>query len=258
MSEKECEKILSQIEEFSVEDASLGNGKIRNNTKVTYSDENLASKVFNVVIPFLPPTVDDRHPTVVRKKMRLYRYLTGGYFTEHTDGGHRFGTEGSEFFGHVSEWTFVIYLNTVKSGGQTRFFRLGPDQQQVDVDACAGRLVVFTQRNTWHSGVEVEDGIKLILQGHIMFGPTDRLPPIINTKRQADDGSIEARERNRPTTDVPQSTRCASSGCRKWCVSGESVCASHREAQTNDGDTETDTATDTETVPCGGALASND
>lgn len=133
-------------------------------------------------------------PTNFNHDLLLARYPSGGAFAPHTDGRaiHDFNTR--------SFYSVIIFLNTIPkgSGGGTRFYtaeavhQLAPHTNAEgkvhwssdasiatnEVDAVAGRLLLFHQ-SLVHEGVPpISPHQKYIIRSDIMFS---RTPPICNS-----------------------------------------------------------------------------
>lgn len=106
---------------------------------------------------------------------------TGQYFRKHCDGNY--AAPGSQY---ISYYTLQLYLNGSLEdlkGGATRFWRVGdleqPDRRKakegrplrdfVDVAPRVGRALIFEQLGLWHSGEDVQGGIKLTIRAELMY-----------------------------------------------------------------------------------------
>ena len=108
--------------------------------------------------------IDPKHGEPVQGQ----RYAVGQEFKAHTD---YFEPQGADFdkFCRVPgnrTWTFMIYLNTVKAGGSTRFKVIRKFFQPE-----AGKLVCWDNRRedgslnpaTLHHGMKVRQGVKYVI-----------------------------------------------------------------------------------------------
>lgn len=183
-----CQDVISKFEFSDFEEklqlqalaqaAEFGLQVVRNNVRRPFIDDSISKKVWSVVKNILPAELPDgRKLCGVRSRMFFYRYGAGQFFTTHVDGGVLMPT------GHTAEYTFVLYLNANFSGGQTRFCPLGDWKSQDsenqtghggvrDIAPEQGGMLLFTQRNTRHAGVMVCDGLKYIIQGMVLYGPS--------------------------------------------------------------------------------------
>jgi len=99
---------------------------------------------------------------------QIQRYEIGQQFKQHTDffepnskEFQRFGKQGGN-----RTWTFMVYLNTVKQGGETQFSIINQN-----IIPQQGLAVVWNNRypngevnyDARHAGLPVEDGEKLII-----------------------------------------------------------------------------------------------
>ncbi len=71
--------------------------------------------------------------------------------------------------GRKSLVTVQIYLGDEGvQGGATRFWR-SDEKKYIDVEPKPGRILIFQQRNMWHSGEDVDQGTKYTLRSDFMF-----------------------------------------------------------------------------------------
>lgn len=115
------------------------------------------------------------------ERLRFLKYGPGQYFRKHCDANY--AAPGAK---HVSYYTLQLYLNgdpEELKGGATRFWRMGdlkqPDRRQakdgnplrsfVDVEPRMGRALIFEQLGLWHSGEDVEQGLKYTIRAELMY-----------------------------------------------------------------------------------------
>jgi len=121
------------------------------------------------------------------ERMRFLKYVGGEYFRPHCDGTYE-TPDGRE----RSYVTFHLYLNdtgmpTAESleglseadrkdaerdalkGGATTFHSLTWDDERVDIEPKAGRVLLFQHRNLVHSGDDVVAGVKYTMRTDIMY-----------------------------------------------------------------------------------------
>lgn len=96
------------------------------------------------------------------------RYAVGQEFKAHTDYFEPQGADFEKYCGIAGNrtWTFMVYLNAVKTGGGTRFKVIGKTFQPE-----TGRLVCWDNRRadgscnpaTLHHGMKVRAGVKYVI-----------------------------------------------------------------------------------------------
>ncbi|KAI5917647.1 oxidoreductase domain-containing protein [Camillea tinctor] len=120
------------------------------------------------------------------ERMRFLKYVGGEYFRPHCDGMYQHPeTKERSYF------TLHLYLNdsgappeeelanmtaearsgimaNVTIGGATRFHAMDM-KRQYDVDPKAGRILLFQQRDTMHSGDDVVQGVKYTMRTDLMY-----------------------------------------------------------------------------------------
>jgi hypothetical protein len=97
--------------------------------------------------------------------------------TAHCDGAYREEGDGPVV---QTQYTLHLYLNDSKIevgepaeliGGATSF--LSDDEKRgLDVDPKAGRVLIFQHHRLYHSGADVEAGIKYTMRTDIMYERT--------------------------------------------------------------------------------------
>ncbi len=100
--------------------------------------------------------------------IQAQRYLMGQEFKKHTDYFQPGTAEYKKYAGKRGQrtWTFMVYLNNVEQGGETKFFAIDKLFQPLQ-----GRAVVWNSlypngkvnSNTLHAGLPVEKGEKIII-----------------------------------------------------------------------------------------------
>ncbi len=144
--------------------------EIRNNERVMFDDEALATALFERAIPLLPRTLrGHREPRStldagdfwsacgLNERFRGYRYRPGQRFAPHYDGFFRRSAD------EVSALTFIVYLDEGCTGGETILDAFG-----VVVKPRRGSLFVFDHR-ILHQGAEVRAGTKHVLRSDVMY-----------------------------------------------------------------------------------------
>jgi len=100
--------------------------------------------------------------------IQAQKYLVGQEFKKHTDYFQPGTAEYKKYAGKRGQrtWTFMVYLNNVMQGGETKFFAIDKAFQPL-----RGRAVVWNSlypdgsvnSNTLHAGLPVEKGEKIII-----------------------------------------------------------------------------------------------
>lgn len=130
---------------------------VRNNTRVTFDDVELAARLFERIRDHVPERLMGWVVCGANERLRFYRYQPGQRFAAHFDGS--FQRSDSE----RSLLTFMLYLNDGFEGGETTFLELG--------DAIVpkpGRALLF-QHPILHEGSEVRAGTKYAIRSDIMY-----------------------------------------------------------------------------------------
>lgn len=145
-----------------VKESVDGKDVIRVNPAVR-SNKTAASHTFPARLNEIINQLDERVCRMVgvnidrKEGMVILRYGKGQYFTPHLD--CNFSPPNDR------EYTYIIYLNTVETGGQTNF-----PNANVKVEAVAGRLLVWKNmtdgvcdHNTMHESIPVLKGRKEVM-----------------------------------------------------------------------------------------------
>lgn len=109
--------------------------------------------------------------TRLNERMRFLKYEEGNYFRPHWDGSFRV-PGGDEF----SLYTLHLYLNEADpnapegelKGGATTFHS-DDERRELEIVPKVGRILIFQHRNLYHSGADVDAGIKLTLRTDLMY-----------------------------------------------------------------------------------------
>ena len=100
----------------------------------------------------------------LNERLSFLRYESGHYFRPHCDGQLRLPD------GRCARVTLQIYLGGGEvEGGATRI--IGKDDRYVDIEPKRGRVLIFQQRDLYHSGEDVTKGVKYALRSDFMFRP---------------------------------------------------------------------------------------
>ena len=103
----------------------------------------------------------------LNERLRFLRYKPGQYFTTHQDLSYRRGPEFGEKSGETSYLTFLLYLNDVTHGGQTRF-ESGEDDRWLDIEPKVGSVLIF-DHDILHKAVPVCSGTKYCCRSDLMY-----------------------------------------------------------------------------------------
>lgn len=162
MSAKECRSHIARSESVGYEAAEIDSGRgsvldsqIRNNDRVLLSDSSLAHDLWLRMKDYLPRSLGEWRPSGLNQKFRYYRYQPGARFNWHRDGAYESSPD------ERSRMTFMIYLNSDFSGGETDFgeFAVKPVQ---------GSALCFPHPLV-HEGCLVTAGTKYVLRTDVMF-----------------------------------------------------------------------------------------
>ncbi|KAK4138860.1 hypothetical protein BT67DRAFT_446864 [Trichocladium antarcticum] len=111
----------------------------------------------------------------VNERMRFLRYGKGGFFRSHCDGSFADTSDPARTIRTL--FTLHLYLNDSKAeggrdaelvGGATSFFSSN-GQRKIDVNAKAGRVLIFQHKGLLHSGDDVLAGTKYTMRTDIMY-----------------------------------------------------------------------------------------
>lgn len=165
LSRAECEELMAAIDRQLVPSTvTRGDSSYRTSRTchLRGTDAELAARLDQRLADLLG--VDPS----LSESLQGQRYDPGQYFKEHTDW---FAPDTDEFTAHTNPggqrtWTVMIYLNTVSSGGQTCFKRLGRCFTPVQGLALAwNNLMADGSPNpfTLHEAMPVEQGYKWVI-----------------------------------------------------------------------------------------------
>jgi predicted 2-oxoglutarate/Fe(II)-dependent dioxygenase YbiX len=166
LSTEECLNYIKMSEDIGYEEAKITTREgaviikeVRNNDRVIFDDENLATHLFNKVEPFLPKDLHDWELIGLNERFRFYRYTPEQYFKWHKDGNYCRNEK------EISLLTFLIYLNNDYQGGETSF-------NWDTIKPVQGMALLFPHRLT-HQGSPVESGTKYVLRTDVMYRSND-------------------------------------------------------------------------------------
>ncbi|EFI27779.1 oxidoreductase [Coprinopsis cinerea okayama7 len=162
-------------------DQNYVNTDYRNSERILRFDHDAAEKLYERLLPYVQELLEikpgDKWEGVVgppgrvqgtwklvglNERLSFLRYGKGNYFRGHCDGQQKLPD------GRMSRVTIQIYLgNDDVEGGSTRF--TGNAGRVYDVMPKKGRVLIFQQRNLFHSGEDVISGTKYALRSDFMF-----------------------------------------------------------------------------------------
>lgn len=106
-------------------------------------------------------------PSELNNRLRFLKYEPGDYFRPHYDGAYCAGPEKRSFM------TFIAYLNDVKEGGQTNFFKRSTERKPaVSVAPRRGNAIVFFhdhELSPLHEGADIPIGVKYAVRTDVMY-----------------------------------------------------------------------------------------
>ena len=111
--------------------------------------------------PFVPQTIEAWHAVGFNERFRFYRYDVGQKFAPHFDGYFRREN------GARSQLTFMVYLNSDFTGGETKFY--DEDRMlRLAVRPETGMALGFVHLQL-HEGAPVVRGRKYVLRTDVMY-----------------------------------------------------------------------------------------
>ena len=164
LREERCRALVARIDEenpqvapITTADGFVMRTDIRNNERIVFDDEALATEIYAQLLPGLPKTIFGRVPVGNNERFRCYRYKPGMQFKMHRDGA--FVRNDDE----ASALTVLVYLNSEFEGGATRFFEV-----DLVVQGRPGLALLF-QHRLLHEGEVVTAGAKYVLRTDVMY-----------------------------------------------------------------------------------------
>jgi len=171
LTDDECRSFIGRSEQAGYDEATIttANGfvmakEIRDNARLILDDARLANDLWQRARPFMPERVEDWRAVGFNERFRFYRYDSGQKFAPHFDG--YFSRENGE----RSRLTFMVYLNSDFTGGETRFY----DENRtlsVTVRPESGMALGFVHLQL-HEGAPVVTGRKYVLRTDVMYAVT--------------------------------------------------------------------------------------
>lgn len=162
ISRDECSSLIALSESLGYAQAtvSLPQGAqmmkgIRNNSRLMYKDEILASRYWQSLKSYCPEELDNATAIGLNDQFRFYKYESAQRFKRHVDGRVKL-SDSLE-----SRITFMIYLNDDMVGGETIF-------DDVTIHPVTGTALCFIHELK-HEGSPVTDGMKYVLRSDVMY-----------------------------------------------------------------------------------------
>jgi predicted 2-oxoglutarate/Fe(II)-dependent dioxygenase YbiX len=173
LTPEECHAFVTRSERAGYEEATITTAagpvmakEIRDNARLIVDDTSLADNWWQRVGTFLPQRLQGCQILGFNERFRFYRYDVGQKFAPHVDGAFRRNN------GDRSQLTFMVYLNSDFSGGETKFY----DEKQevrVAVQPERGTALVFEHLQL-HEGAAVVGGRKYVLRTDVMYSTPAR------------------------------------------------------------------------------------
>ena len=143
LTPEECRSCIERSEHAGYEEATITTAtgplmakQIRDNARLIVDDRPLADEWWRRAESFLPQSLQGCRPVGFNERFRFYRYEPGQRFAPHFDG--YFDRENGE----RSQLTFMVYLNSDFTGGETKFY--SDDRElRVAVRPESGMALVF-------------------------------------------------------------------------------------------------------------------
>ncbi|KAF5320156.1 hypothetical protein D9611_010353 [Ephemerocybe angulata] len=183
-TDEECAALIALAEsdkEWSPAFVNFGLGpndkfidtEYRNSERILRFDHEAAEQIYKRLLPYVPELVEvragDKWESVVgtpakkkgvwklvgvNERLSFLRYGPGQFFREHVD------TQLDLPDGRKSRVTIQIYLGEDGvEGGATRIRDMS-GARYFDVEPKKGRVLIFQQKDIWHSGQDVVEGSK--------------------------------------------------------------------------------------------------
>ena len=168
LTPEECRAFVATSEHAGYEEATISTGSgavmakhIRDNARLIVDTSSLAAEWWRRAGPFLPERIKAWRAVGFNERFRFYRYEPGQRFAPHFDG--YFSRENGE----RSQLTFMVYLNSDFTGGETKFY--SEDRElRMEVRPESGMALVFVHQQL-HEGASVRAGRKYVLRTDVMY-----------------------------------------------------------------------------------------
>jgi prolyl 4-hydroxylase len=177
LNEAECNRLIALGQTYGFQQAGLAIGqdlyrikeRTRNNKRFMFEHSALAEGLGARLNHLVDQKYNNHQFVGLNWRFRLYEYPEGGLFAPHVD--ERMELDGAQ--GGTTLFTFMIYLNEPKSGGETTFFeprRKGQKQLQVykSIRPKTGMGLAFDHL-LFHEGSVVKQGVKYALRTDLIY-----------------------------------------------------------------------------------------
>ena len=104
-------------------------------------------------------------------RLKFLKYEPNQKFSKHCDAN--FSLDDSYCPDDMSIFTAQFYLNEVKQGGETIFYKDGGYTKDVKIKPKTGNVLIFEQEDLVHEGSIVEDGVKFCIRTDVMYKKTN-------------------------------------------------------------------------------------
>lgn len=121
MSAKECDKLVEFSENISFSNTTIQlpnekNKLLRNMDRVLLSDAQASTLLSNLIVKYVPLAFEGGIFDGLNKNFKFYKYEKEMMYAPHVDGESEDKDRRTKSVGSI-----IFYLNTVESGGLTRF-----------------------------------------------------------------------------------------------------------------------------------------
>ncbi len=160
----ECQSLLAMAEDrgWTIEQTNKYGEKwrddaLRDNQSAYINSTKLANELYSRIARFLPESCG------LNKHLRFNAFRGKQKIAPHVDGEYESFRNAT-----MSKMTFILYLNDVKNGGETRFLN-AETMKHIDVEPTAGRVLLFDQR-LCHAALPVRgSGVKFTLRSDVLY-----------------------------------------------------------------------------------------
>ena len=168
LTDEECRSFVARSEQAGYDEATITTASgfvmakdIRDNARLILDDGALAHTLWQRAQPFVPQTIEAWHVVGFNERFRFYRYDVGQKFEPHFDGYFRREN------GDQSQLTFMVYLISDITGGETKFYD-EDSMLRLAVRPESGMALCFVHLQL-HEGAPVVKGRKYVLRTDVMY-----------------------------------------------------------------------------------------
>jgi predicted 2-oxoglutarate/Fe(II)-dependent dioxygenase YbiX len=165
LSPQECASLIKRIEDLGPELATISTRSgaavrtdVRNNERVIFDDQALASTLFERVRAKAPKEIHGLTLVGANERFRCYCYKPGMRFAPHKDGAFYRNEQ------ELSCYSFMVYLNEGFEGGNTTF----ATNPEISIRPRVGMGLLF-QHSIIHEGSVVTSGVKYVARTDLMY-----------------------------------------------------------------------------------------